>query len=459
MPMCRMQRLAFAFTFALALYVEMRAAAAAASEADGAHTPHILFLVVDDLRPDGLAALGNGTVKTPHLDAVVRDGFTFRNAYCLGSNSPAVCAPSRNMLLSGQAYFRNWPGGQAPGDGPNLPDALKRAGYFTYHHGKRGNVARSIHQRFDRSRYLDDERERRSGEPGHTIVDEAITFLKARRDPAPWLMLLEFEAPHDPRVAAPRYLDLYRREDIPLPPNYLPVHPFDNGEMLVRDERLAPWPRTPDEIRRHLHEYYAVISGLDYHIGRLLTTLDELKLRKDTLIVFVSDHGLALGSHGLMGKQNLYEHSMRTPLVFNGPGIPQGKSEALVYLLDVLPTLCELAHATLPAGLDGQSLAGILAGRQATVRDSLFTAYRDAQRAIRDERWKLIRYPKVDRTQLFDLASDPDELQNLANEPAHSGRIADLMRQLDGWQKRLKDPAPLVVADADPAEFVPPGAE
>ena len=187
-------------------------------------------------------------------------------------------------------------------------------------------------------------------------------------------------------MADRRFLDLYRRDEIPLPNNYLPVHPFDNGEMLVRDERLAPWPRSEDEIRRQLHEYYAVISGLDFHIGRLLDTLDELQLSKNTLIVFASDHGLAIGSHGLMGKQNLYEHSMRTPLVFNGPGIRPGSSDALVYLLDVLPTLCELVHAAPPPGLDGQSLTGILDRHQAKVRDSLFTAYRDVQRSIRDER-------------------------------------------------------------------------
>ncbi|HEY1599896.1 MAG TPA: sulfatase-like hydrolase/transferase [Pirellulales bacterium] len=428
--------------------------AVAAGRKDVADRPNILLLVVDDLRPDALGAFDNPVVKTPHLDSLVHGGFAFHNAYCLGSNSPAVCSPSRNMLLSGQSYFRNWPGGLAPGDGPNLPDAMKAVGYETYHHGKHGNVARAIHQRFDHTKYLaDDEQERRSGEPGHTIADAAIDFLQTRRLTSPWLMLLEFESPHDPRVADRRFLDLYHREQIPLPRNYMPLHPFDNGEMLVRDERLAPWPRSEEEIRRQLHEYYAVMSGLDFHIGRLLAKLDELQLRKNTLIIFASDHGLAIGSHGLMGKQNLYEHSMRTPLVFNGLGIKPGSSEALVYLLDVLPTLCELVQASPPPEIDGQSLAGILSGRQTKVRDTLFTAYRDAQRAVRDERWKLIRYPLVDRTQLFDLREDPDELVNLANDPAQSGRMALLTQHMQQWQKRLGDKSPLVVTEPRPAEF------
>ena len=266
-------------------------------------------------------------------------------------------------------------------------------------------------------------------------------------------------APHDPRAADRRFLDLYRRDEIPLPSNYVPIHPFDNGEMLVRDERLAPWPRSEGEIRRHLHEYFAVISGLDFHIGRLLTALNELQLRENTLIVFASDHGLAVGSHGLMGKQNLYEHSMRTPLVFNGPGLRPGASDALVYLIDVLPTLCDLVHASTPSGVDGQSLAGVLSGRQTKVRDSLFTAYRDVQRGLRDERWKLIRYPLVDRTQLFDLQSDPDELVNLAADAAQADRVVRMTQLMQDWQRRLGDTAPLIVANPRPAEFVPPQSD
>lgn len=433
---------------------------ALSSTADAAppKSPNIVLLVADDLRADCVAALGNAVVKTPHLDRLVGHGFTFRNAYCLGSNQPAVCTPSRNMLLSGQTYFRGWPKGLAPGDGPNLADALKAAGYFTYQHSKRHNVAREIHKRFDRSQYLaDDERERTSGEPGHTIVDSAIAFLDSYRAPAPWLMVLEFEAPHDPRVAERRFLDLYREDEIPLPHNYLPVHPFDNGEMTVRDEKLAPWPRTPAEVRRQLREYYAVISGLDFHIGRLLDALAKQKQAGDTLIIFTSDHGLAVGSHGLFGKQNLYEHSMRVPLVFSGPGIEHGSSAALVYLLDLLPTICDLAGAKPPNYIDGQSLAPILRREKATVRDNLGTAYRDVQRAIRDDRWKLIRYPQINRTQLFDLANDPDEIRDLSTDPQNADQVARLTRLLADWQQNVGDKQLLTVDKPRPAEFVPPG--
>ncbi len=443
----------------ISLFTALTLAAAFSSAAaqSARKSPNILLLVADDLRADCIAALGSPTVKTPHLDKLVHQGFIFRNAYCLGSNQPAVCTPSRNMLLSGQTYFRNWPKGLAPGDGPNLADALNAAGYFTYHHGKRGNVAREIHKRFRRTQYLDDdERERTSGEPGHTIVDSAITFLDSYRDPAPWLMVLEFEAPHDPRVAEQRFLDLYREDEIPLPRNYLPVHPFDNGEMTVRDERLAPWPRTPEEVRRQLREYYAVISGLDFHIGRLLAALAAQKDTGETIVIFTSDHGLAVGSHGLFGKQNLYEHSMRVPLVFVGPGIKQGSSEALVYLLDLLPTICDLAGAKTPDNIDGQSLLPILRGEKAAVRSSLGTAYRNVQRAIRDERWKLIRYPQINRTQLFDLENDPDETHDLADDPKNADQVARMTQLLREWQQEVGDKQPLTVDNPRAAEFVPP---
>ena len=199
-----------------------------------------------------------------------------------------------------------------------------------------------------------------------------------------------------------------------------------------------------------------MITGFDSHVGRLLATLDRLKLRDNTLIVFLSDHGLAIGSHGLMGKQNLYEVGMKAPLVFCGPGVPHGESQALVYLYDILPTLCDLAGVKIPADEDGLSLASVIAGRTDRVRDSLFTGYRDVQRAVRDDRWKLIRYPKVDRTQLFDLKNDPDEIHDLADEPAQAERIAQLTRLIEQWQSDLGDTTPLGVKNPKDGKFTPP---
>lgn len=430
--------------------------------------PNVLFLFADDMRADSIGALGNPAVKTPHLDQLVRRGFSLTNAYCLGGNSAAVCTPSRNMVLSGNAYFR-WkdftgPGSRngliAPADSPNFPAVMKQAGYLTYHHGKKGNTAPLIQAVFDVNKYLaNDEAERRTGEPGREIVDAAIEFLEQKKqlgENRPFFMYLAFANPHDPRVAAEKYLDLYDRDAIPLPANYLPVHPFDNGEMTVRDERLSPWPRTPDEIRRTLHEYYATITAMDHHIGRLIETLDKTGQLDNTLIVFSADQGIAVGSHGLLGKQSLYDAAMKSPLVFAGPGVPHGESPALVYLFDIFPTVCQLVGVAPPSEIDGVSFKNVLQGRIATFREIVFLSYRNVQRAVRDERWKLIRYPQVDVTQLFDLKNDPCEQTNVADDPAHRERIQHMMAQLRDRQMHYGDDQPLSVADAKPASWTPP---
>jgi arylsulfatase A-like enzyme len=435
----------------------------AAHAQEVAKKPNVVFLFADDQRADTIGALGNPHIKTPNLDGIVRSGFVFRNAYCLGANVPAVCTPSRNMLLSGRAFFR-WQGPQAQPEMPNFPTSMKAAGYETYHHGKRGNTSPAIQALFDHNKYVVDNEDRTNGEPCQTIVNEAIDFLKTRQKTKPVFMYLAFSNPHDPRVAAQKYMDVYERDKIPLPKNYRPLHPFNNGEQFVRDELLAPFPRTEDEVRKHLHDYYAVISAMDHHIGRLLAALKELGMYENTIFVYSADHGLAIGSHGLFGKQNLYEAGMKPPLIFAGPGIPQGETKALVYLLDIFPTVCDLVGTDVPAGLDGKSLKPVIERRSSGVRDTLFLAYRDVQRAVRDSRWKMIRYPQVNVTQLFDLESDPDEIANLAEQPQHAERIKSLTAEMDRWQKSLGDTTPLVVAQPqdpkwDPSQrpVAPPG--
>ena len=436
--------------------------------ASAATKPNVLFLFADDMRADSIAALGNPVVKTPHLDSLVNRGFAFRHAFCLGGNSAAVCTPSRNMLLSGKAYFRwqNLPGpngkklgSMAPGDAPNFPLSMRAAGYETYHEGKKGNTAINIQAKFEHNVYIEENKDRTSGEPGMQIADDATAFLKARKDDRPFFMYLAFGNPHDPRVAAQKYLDMYQRSNIPLPPDYMPQHPFDNGEMSIRDEQLSPWPRTEDEIRKHLHEYYAVITAMDHHIGRILATLKELGQLDNTIILFSADQGIAIGSHGLLGKQNLYNAGMNSPLFFAGPGIPKGDSRALVYLLDIFPTVCDLVGAPVPSGIDGISFKPVIDGNAATTRDELFLSYQQVQRAIVADGWKLIRYPQINRSQLFDFANDPYELKDLSADPSQADRIAGLMAKLEKWQNHYGDDLPLTSANPKPAEWTPPSPD
>ena len=433
--------------------------------ARGAEKPNILFLFTDDQRADTIAALGNPHIHTPNLDKLAERGFAFTETHCFGANSGAVCFPSRNMLLSGRVYFRHEvkQGNRtyASPDKPNFADSLNAAGYETYHHGKKGNTATLLHERFTHSKYLsNDHGVRMSGQPGQEIVDAAMNFLGSRSGDKPFAMYLAFATPHDPRVAAEEFRGQYDPADIPIPPNYLPLHPYTIGVDTVRDELLADFPRTLPEVRRQLHDYHAAITGLDHHIGRLLDRLERSGQLENTLVVFSSDHGLAIGSHGLFGKQSLYEHSMRAPLIFAGPGVPHGRSDALCYLHDIWPTILGLIGEPVPAGLDGLDFAPVIRGEENGPRDSLFTSYLNVQRAVRDDRWKLIRFPEIGVTRLFDLSVDPAEIVDLASDPAQAERIERMTALLKDWQRRVTDPLDLDAppTESDPA-FIPPTAE
>lgn len=392
--------------------------------------PNVLVIVSDDQRAD---TIGSPVVKTPNLDALAREGTTFRRAYCMGSLQGAVCVPSRAMFLTGRSLFRV---DEKLKSEELWPQAMARAGYATFGTGKWHNGQPSYRRGFAagppvffggmgdqfKVKVVDASGPRLAeGYSTDLFFDAAEGFLRAHDGARPYFLYVSLTVPHDPRTPPPEYAAMYR--DVPLPRNFKPEHPFDNGEMEVRDEKLLSRPRNPDDVRRELAAYYGMISHLDARVGRLMKAVDLTK----TLVVFFSDHGLALGSHGLLGKQNLYEHSMRAPLILAGPGVPKGAtSDAMGYLFDVFPTVAALAKVPLPEGVEGRNL---LEGG----RTSIFTAYRDVQRALRTERWKIIRYPKAGRTQVFDLAEDPDELNDLSGDEA---RVKELTVQLEAERNR-----------------------
>ena len=434
--------------------------------------PNFLFLFSDDQRADTIGAYDNPHIKTPNLDRLSQSGFNFLRAYCMGSIHGAVCQPSRAMLNSGRTLYRV---SMDLAGVRTLPEVLREAGYTTFGTGKWHNMRPAFARSFSHgtaiffggmSNHLKVplvdlgpngtfvNKRKGSKFSSELFADATIAFLESYKGEQPFYAYVSFTAPHDPRMPPKKYLDMYDPKQMPLPKNFLPQHPFHNGWMVGRDETLAPWPRTPEIIRSQLAEYYGMITHMDDQIGRILKALEQTGRADDTVIVFSSDQGLALGSHGLLGKQNLYEHSMHSPLIFSGRDIPQHESStALVYLYDIYPTLCELAGVELPAKVEGKSLVPIWKGQLARVRDSLFTTYENLQRAVRDDRWKLIRYPQINKTQLFDLHSDPDELHNLADRPEQAGRIASMMALLQEWQQRTADKQPLTSPNPKPAEI------
>jgi arylsulfatase A-like enzyme len=458
------------FGLALALLL---AAPPGLRAAEDAARPNVLFLFADDQRADTVAALGNAVIRTPNLDRLVKRGVAFNRAYMQGGLQGATCVPSRAMLLSGRSLFRvdvrlqrdvTWPA------------AFGKAGYTTFLTGKWHNGPDSVPASFQTARSvfvggmtdpmrapLRDLTGGKLGEPRlatqhacAAFADEAIRFLKGHKA-GPFFCYVAFNAPHDPHVVPGDFPVTYDAAKVPLPKNFLPQHPWDNGEMEVRDEKLLPWPRKPEKVREMIAEYYRYVSYLDAQVGRIVGALDASPHAGNTFIVFSADSGVARGSHGLIGKQNLYEHSVRVPLVIAGPGVPAGKhTDALCYLFDVLPTLGKLCGVPAPKTSEGMELTASLRDPTKPARPCLMFAYRDVQRAVRDGRWKLIRYPRVDRTQLFDLQNDPDETTNLVDRPEHSARARALAALLAEEQKRYGDAAPLRAPRPRPAEWRPP---
>jgi arylsulfatase A-like enzyme len=449
------------------------AGALRASEKQDAARPNVLFLFADDQRADTIAALGNTHIRTPNLDRLVRSGVSFQRAYMMGGLQAATCVPSRAMLLSGKSLFHidekllrdaTWPA------------AFGRAGYTTFLTGKWHNGPESIPSSFQiaRSVFLggmtDPMRAKlcdlangkltaprtSSRHACEIFADEAIRFLREHKH-GPFFCYVPFDAPHDPHIVPPNFPIRYSADQIPTPANFLGQHPFDNGEMTVRDEELLPWPRPEASVRALLADYYRYISYLDSQIGRILDALRDSPHAENTIVVFSADSGVARGSHGLIGKQNLYEHSIRVPLIISGPGIASGKSTAaLCYLFDVLPTLGSLCGVKGPSTSEGHDLSAVLREPASPGRAQLCFAYKSVQRALGNERWKLIRYPLVDQTQLFDLEADPSEKINLALKPEYAQKVADLTDRLKQEMEASGDVAPLVVPAPGPAKWAPP---
>ena len=437
-----------------------------------ADKPNVLFLFADDQRADTIAALGNPVIKTPNLDRLVASGMAFDRAYMQGGLHGATCVPSRAMLLSARPLFRV---DEKLMRDETWPAAFGKAGYATFVSGKWHNGPQSIAKSFQTARsmftggmtnpmkaplanMIDGKIAKAEIAPQHAcavFADEAIRFLKEHKG-APFFCYVPFDAPHDPHIVPAEFPIHYDAAKMPVPPDFLAQHPWNNGEMTVRDEKLLPWPRTLERVREFNAEYYRYISYLDLQIGRVLDALAASPFAKNTIVVFAADSGVARGSHGLVGKQNVYEHSVRVPLIISGPGIAAGKrSDAMCYLFDVMPTLGKLCAVSAPATSEGMEFSAVLADAARPARARLAFAYRDVQRAIRDERWKLIRYPQVDRTQLFDLKADPHETTNLASKPEHAGKVVELRELLKRELAGFGDTAALEVANPQPADWAP----
>lgn len=427
--------------------------------------PNVLLILSDDQRADTIAALGNRIIRTPNLDALVRGGTVFDRAM---SPNP-LCVPARAEIMTGTCGLRGDKIDVRLEGRPLWAESMRAGGYHTWYVGKWHNQGRPTTRGYEQTEGLyyggggkkltfpadhygrpvtgyvgwvfQDDQGRLRPELGVGLTPDTSTRMAdaaialVRRNPErPFFLHVNFAAPHDPLLIPPGWEGKYDPAKIPLPANFRSEHPFDHGNFDGRDEKLFARPRTAEEVRRELAAYYAVISHMDQQIGRILAALAETGQAERTIVIFAGDQGVALGSHGLRGKQNMYEHTVHAPLVISGPGIPRSRrSPALCYLRDLFPTVCELTGVRVPPGVEGRSLAAVLRGEKESIYPCVYGYFGGVQRMIRTDRWKLIYYPKIERYQLFDLPKDPDELVDLAGRAEHAATQKELRARLEAW--------------------------
>lgn len=434
---------------------------------------NVLLLLADDLNCD-LHCYGHPQVQTPNLDRLAARGVLFERAYC----QFPLCSPSRSSFLTGRRpnttrVHRN-PGAAAMAKSPHfreaipetvtLPQLFRNNGYYAarvgklYHYGVPGQIgtngfddAPSWEEVFNPSGRDKTEEEKiftlvpksygavlswlaaegtDAEQTDGLIAAQAVKLIEQKKD-KPFFLGVGFFRPHTPYVAPKKYFDLYPANQISLP------------ELSADDQARTPPPAfasakaeqekiTDAQRQEAIQAYWASISFMDAQVGQVLDSLDRLGLTDKTLIVFASDHGYHLHDHGLWQKMSLFERSSRVPLIVAGPGVKSAgtKSTSLAELVDIYPTLADLAGLQAPEYLEGKSLKPVLDDPSATVKSAAFTQVRRGEfdgYAVRTKRFRYILWEHGRRgEQLFDLENDPRETKNLTQDPAHAKIVAEL---------------------------------
>jgi arylsulfatase A-like enzyme len=420
---------------------------------------NLLLIAFDDLRPE-LGCYGNKLIDTPNFDALAKTGVRFERAYC----QFPLCNPSRTSLLTGRqpnttgvtdnrTFFRD-----AHPDFVTLPQHMKANGYVTARTGKifHGGIDDTenwmiggdprVNQKTrpgqdpnqsDRIVRLEGDGESHGDYKSATRAIELLEELQNK----PFFLAVGFSKPHSPPTAPGKLLDMYDAAKIPLPADFQPRPtvppgfpessvPMRNGDLFIGRDA------TPDAAREVIKAYYASTTFADRQLGRVLETLDRLKLREKTIIILFGDHGYHLGEKGKWSKHNsVFEIACRVPLMVCMPGGAAGKSSPrTVQLLDIFPTFCDAAGIAPPAGLEGHSLVPLAKDPQATWQNPAYTVCRNGPafgQSVRNERWRYSEFTGGSGgAVLFDQDNDPHEMTNLANEPKHKDTVAEMKRLL-----------------------------
>ena len=428
---------------------------------------NLLFLCSDQHQAASSGCYGHSQAQTPHIDEIAAEGVRFESAYC---QSP-VCVPSRGSIITGNYASRH--GAKIlqdalSSDARTVAHLFADQGYSTAAIGKMHFVDESrkhgFTHRVNSATHLARLTKREAqafradqGEGGGTsgrpsamperlfrdtfYAEEAVRFLRANKD-RPFCLWASFFMPHTPLVPHRQYWDLYEDTNIDLPgrsPNALETGFHGH---LVRAKERGWYQQTEEELRDAIRGYYGNVSQMDANVGRVFDTLRELGLDKNTVVVYTSDHGEMAGAHRMWTKHNMYEQSVRVPLIIRTPDhLGAGTArEHIVEQVDLLPTLSELCGLDAPSGIDGRSFAASIRGERHAAREFAYSEYYFCRRVftaddrfvgkppiimVRTDRWKL-NYLSWERSELFDLENDPGEFRNAIDDAGNTGIVKEL---------------------------------
>jgi len=455
--------------------------------------PNIVFFMPDDQAQNAMSAYGNKILKTPNLDRIGEEGIRFTEAFVTNS----LCSPSRASILTGLyshahgilsngsgPVFRNQPG--LRDDQITFPHLLRQAGYQTALVGKWH--LRSWPTGFDHWVILPGQGDyedpdmiangvwvKMRGHVDDVVGDQALAFLQQRDKNRPFCLLVHFKSPHWDWRPAKRFEKAFEDVEIPIPRTFwdrldgrpAAVHnaKLDLADLPVfREQVPESLPREERRRRNYqllLKNFYRVLLSVDENVGRVLDFLDKNDLTENTLVVHTSDNGFFLGQHGFFDKRLMYEPSIRVPMVVRFPArvkAGQVDSRHLVLNIDIAPTVLELAAVPVPSWMHGRSWVPLLEGKDVPWREAFLYQYYEypaehcvrKHRGVRTDRWKLIHFwEQPEEWELYDLQSDPDELNNLAGRPEYAGRMRELQATLAALRREVGDldpPGPAPVA-------------
>ncbi|MSR66818.1 MAG: DUF4976 domain-containing protein [Pedosphaera sp.] len=473
--------------------------------AESAPRPNVLMIFSDDHAYQAIGAYGSKINKTPHLDRIAKEGMRFDR--CVVNNS--ICGPSRAAILTGKyshknGFYQN--GDLFDGAQQTFPKLLQKSGYQTAMFGK-WHLS-SDPTGFDHWEVLIDQGpyynppmksaagvKRYEGYTTEIITDRTLGWLKEQRDTnKPFMLFFQHKAPHRNWQPGPKYLQLYKGENIPEPSSLFDDHagrgsPSRDQDMSIEKtmtpedlKLVAPKNLTPAQLatwndayaeeneafakanltgkdlvrwkyQRYIKDYLRCVAAVDDNVGRVLEYLDQSGLAKDTLVIYSSDQGFFLGEHGWFDKRWMYEESFRTPLLVRWPGVvkPGSVTQDIVANIDLAETILDAAGAPIPADMQGRSFVPLLKGqRPADWRKSFYYHYYEFPQphrvqphyGVTTDRYKLIHFYNIKEWELYDLQKDPGEMKSVYADPAYAKTVVEMKAELVRQQKQLGDDKP-----------------